>query len=272
MNRRMYRFWCSQAFIEASRIGGRHFVLLGVERIAQCELNMSLGTGERQTLCIVRRNQKRDHRGVLRFAGRGALQGVAGSKHRDILQDSRGLLVAPTARSARKQNVHAGSRSDKSGNGNNFIDANGNGAHARRNQRWQSGAGVLASQAIGQDKFAARDRDDNAMTYDFRFLSRRGRREVAGGNPDDLDVVLFDSRADLKIIGSHHDFHASFRRPAALRLQALVDINACQEADGKRQNSDHQQTCPIHSVSLAQYCRSTWAPPVLGSILVPITG
>ena len=82
------------SLVKSSGVGRRYLILLGVERIAQRELNVSFRTGEGQALGIVGRNQKGDHGRVLGLAGGGSLQRMAGSKHGDILQNGRGLLFA----------------------------------------------------------------------------------------------------------------------------------------------------------------------------------
>ncbi len=69
------------------------FLLLGVQWVAQRQLNFSLGSGERKFLRIIGRNQQSDDRRQLRFAGGVALQLLAGGDDRDVLQDGGGLLV-----------------------------------------------------------------------------------------------------------------------------------------------------------------------------------
>src|ERR1044071_9671066 len=56
----------SRSLVQTSGIGRRHIALLGIERIAQRELYVTLGTGQRQTLRVVWRDQQRDHSGILR--------------------------------------------------------------------------------------------------------------------------------------------------------------------------------------------------------------
>src|SRR5579864_868766 len=46
MNDRLHGRWCSDAPVQTPGVGGRNFVLLGVERIAQHQLNVSFGTGK----------------------------------------------------------------------------------------------------------------------------------------------------------------------------------------------------------------------------------
>src|SRR5579863_693688 len=124
--------WNRKSPVQTSGIGGWNFVLLGIERIAQRELDVSFGTGQSEPLSVVGRNQQRDHGRGLGLTCRGSFQGVAGGEHGDILQNRRGLLFAARARRSRQQDIDACSRRYEPGDGYDFIHPHRNRAHAGR--------------------------------------------------------------------------------------------------------------------------------------------
>src|ERR1700722_2025224 len=75
------------------------------------------------------------------------------------------------------------------------------------------------------------------------------RRQIAGWNRDDLDVVLVDLGADLEIVGRDNDLHAGLAA-AGSRLHSPVHVHAGKQAQRHRQNSDHQQTRTVHTAPL----------------------
>src|SRR6476660_5484753 len=59
------RSWDRQPSIQATRQRRWYVILLGIERITQSELNVSLVTGESKALSIIGIDQKGDHRSIL---------------------------------------------------------------------------------------------------------------------------------------------------------------------------------------------------------------
>src|ERR1700690_3310762 len=60
MDHGLFSRWGWQALIKASGIRSRNFRGLGVERITQCQLNVSFGAGKRKPLSVVGCDQERD--------------------------------------------------------------------------------------------------------------------------------------------------------------------------------------------------------------------
>ena len=77
------------------------FILLGIQWIAECQLDVAFVAGQGQPLSVVGGNEQSDDGCVLGFAGGGALQGVARCKHGDILQNCGCLLLASATRGFR---------------------------------------------------------------------------------------------------------------------------------------------------------------------------
>src|ERR1035437_6430644 len=105
MNDRLYGWGVRDPPVQTSGIGGRNLVLLGVEGIAQRELNMSFRAGECEPLGIVGRNHERADRGIRGLPGRGSFQGVARRKDCDVLENGRGLLFAAPSRCSPQKTI-----------------------------------------------------------------------------------------------------------------------------------------------------------------------
>jgi len=83
-------------------------------------------------LRVVGRNQQGNHGSVLFSAGNTFEQAAADGDDGDVLQHGGSLAVVAIAL-ARGQDVDAGTGLHKTGHRDDVIDANGNGAHSRRN-------------------------------------------------------------------------------------------------------------------------------------------
>ncbi len=95
---------------------------------------MTLGASQREAFRIIGRSQKSDHRRALRFSGGVAFQSVAGGDDGDVLQDGGGLTLGATVGSASKEYIDASAGADEASDGDDLIDADGDGTHAGWNQ------------------------------------------------------------------------------------------------------------------------------------------
>ena len=218
--------------IESLGIGSGHLILASVERIAQCELNVALRTGQGETLGVIGRNQKRDDGSVLRIAGGVAFQALAGGNYGDILQHGSGLGLGAAIGRAREKYVDASPGPDESGDRDDLIDADGDRAHPGRNQRRQTGTGIFRSQLAGQDELAFGDGKNHAAAHHFRAGAVGSSGQGRGGILDGADIMLFDSGSDLNIVGSHNDIDAGLPAGRASTLQILVYEQADESAQG----------------------------------------
>ena len=115
-------------------IGGRNFILLSVEGVAQGELNAAFLGGQGKTFRVIRRNEKRDDGRILRIACRIPLETLAGGNYGDILQYGSGLTFGATFWRTGQENIYACAGPDEARNGDDFIHAYGYGAHTRRDE------------------------------------------------------------------------------------------------------------------------------------------
>ena len=198
----------SATFVESFGVNGRHCILVSIEGIAKRELNAAFGAGEGEAFGVIRRNQNSDDRGILGVAGGVSLQVLASGNHGDILQHRGGLILGATVWGSGKENIDASAGTDETGDGDNLIDADGNGAHAGRNKRGQAGAGIFRRQLARQYEFAPRDWEYHTTAQHLGPETVGSSGQRVGGIFDDADVMLFDSGADLNLIGGDNDVGA----------------------------------------------------------------
>ncbi len=128
---------------------------------------MAFRTGQSETFSVIGRNQKRNDGSVLSIAGGVALQALASGNHGDVLQYRCGLGLGAAVGGSGEKNVDAGTGTDEAGDGDDLIDADGNGAHSGWNQGRQTGASVFRRELAGQNELAFGDGEDHAAAHHF---------------------------------------------------------------------------------------------------------
>ncbi len=189
------------------------FGYLGVQRIAQHQLNSGLVAGQAQHFRLLRRNQQVYHRHGDGLSFGIFLEVLAGGEHLHVLQQGLGdgAQRGRPGRIAGYQYIHPHAGHGKAGHSYNFIHPYGHRAHAFGDQGRQAGAPTLEGQAGFHYGFAAKDGRNHAAPDDILLLPEDAFGY--GSGPISLAKIRVpDKGAGLQVPRSQNEFARPGRR------------------------------------------------------------
>jgi hypothetical protein len=179
---------------------GRRRRLL-VERIAQRELNLALGAGERQSFGFERIHQQGDHGHRARLAAIGTLfdLGSCGQDLHVAQHDLRHHLRAPFSRVEGREHVHARAGQHVAGDADDLVDADRQRTQAGGDDGRESRTGLPRSQLHGQHGLVFDQRQHQAAADHLVEGGEDPLRRGAGRPVDDLQIIPPQFGANLQV-------------------------------------------------------------------------